>query len=142
MTIKRLKKRYYGLSFFIAIFISAIIIFSDQMFNVFTNIPYDKKSSLNKKLNTINSEYKILINNKLNIQKENKDYIDYSINKNLLQKKISTFLSIFSKKINLFSLKIVDIKLSKKYYNVANITIHGISKSDYITQKFVNKRKK
>jgi len=139
MTIVRFKKRYYSLSFFIAIFVAACIIFSDQMFNVFTFIPYKGNNILKEQQINLNGQYKAVNVDINNIEMKNKEYLKYKIYPLKLKKNLNTFLKKFSNKIKIFTIEVKEIQPDKKYYNIAQVVLVGKSKNEYITQKFVNK---
>lgn len=138
MTINRLKKRYYGLAFSIAILISTSIVFLDHVFNLFVYIPYSFNEELISKLDLKESEkniYKVNINK---LQEKNEVYLNYNINYSKFEEELKSLFIIYSEKIKIFEVILIEVKKDEKFYNVAHVKVQAKSKNEYITQNFAN----
>jgi hypothetical protein len=136
MTINRLKKRYYGLSFFISILIATSIIFADHVFSVFVKVPIKYNQELNLQKNAKESEKLTYIKNINKLQERNNIYLSYNIDYKKLELELNSTFQLFNSKIKIFEIRLNKIDKDDTYFNIVHVYVTAHSANEYITTKF------
>lgn len=136
MTINRLKKRYYGLSFSIALLISVIIVFIDIMFHIFVNVPFEYNKELKTKDSLVVNEKNLYTKNIRNLEKQNNIYLNYLTDQNVLKNNLTSFFNEFTSKAKLFNINVISVEPDKEFFNISIVKISTNSINKYISDNF------